>query len=164
MIQFCEKEVYYCHNFLVYPRFEYIFNLAKDFVYHEIKLIMARIEIKLLIDNIIFKTIKQFSLNNIDTIFHKYVGFTWSLIGIIANLKMVNKSVPNSPDNHPALINIETNIVMDSNLNNFSSNKDGCFFNKCIFSFNHNHHKDNLNIDSNGKFDISLIVLIKKRT
>lgn len=110
---------------------------------------MVQIEIKLLTNNIIFEIIKQFSLNNIDTIFHKYIGFTKSLIGIIANVMAVNDSIPNFPNNHLTLVNIKINAIIDSDFDNFSSNKENYIFNNCIFLSNYDYYKNNLNIGNN---------------
>lgn len=127
------------------------------------KLIIARIEINFWQTILFLQSSNSFFLNNIDAIFYKYAEFIWFFIGIAANVVMINNSISNSLDNHLALINIETNAVIDSNFNNSSSNKESYFFDNCIFLFNHDYYKDNLNINSNDKFDISLIVLIKKR-
>lgn len=127
------------------------------------KLIIAKIEINFWQTILSLKSSNSFFLNNIDAIFYKYVEFIWFFIGIAADIVIINNSISNSLDNHLALINIETNAVIDFNLNNSSSNKESYFFDNCIFSFNHDYHKDNLNIGSNDKFDISLIILIKKR-
>lgn len=51
--QLRNTEIYYCRNFLAYPHFiALVFDFVKDSVYHKMKQIMAKIEIKLLADTI----------------------------------------------------------------------------------------------------------------
>lgn len=123
---------------------------------------MAKIEIKLSANNVTFKTIKQFFLNNIDSLFLEYNSFTWSFIRTTADVVAINDSKPNFSSNCPTLINIWTNAVINSDLDNFSSKKESYLSNDCSFSSNNNHYKNNLNVGINSKSDISLIVLIKK--
>lgn len=122
---------------------------------------MARIEIKLLINNIIFKTTKIFFLNNINTIFYKYTSFIQFFKKIAVNVVVINNSMPNSFNNYLVLINIITNVVIDSNLDNFRSNKKNYLFNNCSFLSKNNFYKNNINSSSNRKFGINLVILIK---
>ena len=75
----------------------------------------------------------------------------------------VDDSMTNSSDNFFTSINVKTNIVVDFDLDNFSSNKDSYLFNNCNFLSNDNHHKDNLDGGSNSESGTSLIILVKKR-
>lgn len=123
---------------------------------------MTKIEIKLLIDNITPKTIELFFLNNINVIFYKYAGFTWFFIKTVINIIAVDNSISNSLSNRLALINFKTNAVIDSNSENSSSNKKSYLSDDCSSLFNDDHYKDNLDVGSNSKSDINLMVLIKK--
>lgn len=76
----------------------------------------------------------------------------------------VNNSIPNFLCNCLVLIDIKTNIVVDFDSENFTSNKKIYLFNGYIFLFNNNYYKDNLSINSNHKSGINLIILIKKCT
>lgn len=154
--------MYYCCNFLVYPYFKtLILNFAKDNVCYNIKQIIARIEIKLPIDNVTSQTIKNFSLNNINTIFHKYASFIRFLITTAVNIVAIDDSMPNSFGNHQALVNIETNVVIDFNPDNYSSNKNSYLSDDYSSLSNDNYYKDNLNNGSNGESGIPLTVSIK---
>lgn len=68
----------------------------------------------------------------------------------------------NFSNNHLALINVETNVVINFDFDNSSFNKNSYFSNDCGFSFNNNHHTINLNNNSNNKSNISSIISIKK--
>lgn len=133
--------MYYCCNFLAYLHFKaLILNLEKDIVCHEIKQIMARIKIKLSKDNVTSKTIKQFCLNNINAIFHVHTSFTWFFIKTAVNIVTINNSMPNFSSKRPTLIDVESNAVVDFNLDNSSSNKKSYLSNDCGFSFNSNYY------------------------
>lgn len=75
----------------------------------------------------------------------------------------IDDNVTSSSNNHLILINIKTNVVVDFNLDNFSSDKDSYLSNNYCFLSNNNYHKNNLNSGNNNKFDTSLIVSRKKR-
>lgn len=77
---------------------------------------------------------------------------------------VVNNSIPNFLCNCLVLIDIKTNIVVDFDSENSTSNKKIYLSNDYIFLFNNNYYKDNLSINSNYKSAINLIILIKKRT
>lgn len=74
----------------------------------------------------------------------------------------VDDSVPNSPGNRPAPINVETNAVVDSDSDDSSSNKESYLSNDCSSSSNDDHHEDNLDVGRNRESGISSTVPIKK--
>lgn len=71
--------------------------------------------------------------------------------------------MPNFFGNCLAPINVETNVVLDSDSDNSSSNKNSYFSNNYSFLFNYDHYKNNLNGNNNSKSNISSMVIIKKR-
>lgn len=56
---------------------------------------------------------------------------------------------------------MERNAVINSDPDNFSSNKDNYLFNNCSFLSNYNHHRDHLDNGSNSESDINTTVQIK---
>lgn len=149
-----DGEEHYRRNLLAHPCFKaLVLDLARDSVCHEMKQIVAKVEIKLPADNVTPETIEQFSLNNIDTLFHEHAGFTWSLIRTAANVVVIDYNVPNSLGDSLASIHVETNAVVDPDPDDCSSNEDPS--DDCTFSFNDDHYNNNFDDSSNSESDTS---------
>lgn len=59
LLAYCSNLLAHCCNLLAYFSFKaLVVNFARDIIYHKMKQIVTKIEIKLLIDNVTFKTIK----------------------------------------------------------------------------------------------------------
>lgn len=124
MNQSRDGEVHYRRKLLAHPRFKaLVLDLSRDSLCDEIKEIVAKVKTKILADDVTFETIEQFSLNNIDTIFHEHAGFTWSVIRTAADVVAIDYSVSNSPGDSSASIKVETNAVVDLDPNNSISDK-----------------------------------------
>ncbi|MCJ1349622.1 hypothetical protein MMC31_007863 [Peltigera leucophlebia] len=146
--QLRDGEEHYRRNLLAHPRFKAL--VLEDSVCHEMKQIVAKVEIKLPADNVTPETIEQFSLNNIDTLFHEHAGFTWSLIRTATNVVVIDYNVPNSLGDRLASIHVETNAVVDPDPDDCSSDEDPS--DDFTFSSNDDHHNNNFDDSSNNLY------------
>lgn len=163
--------VHYRRNLLANTRFKaLVLDFAKDIIHHEMKQIVAKVEIKLLVNNVTPKTLERFSLNNIDNIFEEHAIFTWSLIRTVADVVVVDSALPKSTGNSSTIVNIKNPLVLDSDNNDFSSHEDSSSSEDNNYSSNDNNSLSNDSIhgdiadDSIGnKSETSSTIPIKKR-
>ena len=171
MNQSRDGTVHYRRNLLANTRFKaLVLDLAKDIVRHEMKQIVAKVEIKLPANNVTPETLERFSLNNIDNIFEEHAIFTRSLIRTAADVVVVDSTLPESTGDSSTTVNIQNPPVLDSDNDNLSSHEDSSSSEDDNYSFDDNTSLSNDSIhgdiadDSIGnESETSSTVPIKKR-